>query len=254
MRWAPRNSRSPASVGSTRRPERSSSWVPRRFSSARTWSETAGCVTPSRSAACEKLRRSTTAQKAASWRVSISEAYLRIGVDEISTACGDGARYGRRMKVWIDMTNSPHVPFFRPLIRLLEERGHEVSVSARDFAQTLELLDAAGDRTRGRRPAPRRRRAGGQGAGDGVAPARAPRLGQAAARSTSRSPTPPTSFPSPPARCGCARRMPTTTSSPGPSTRSARARRRGSSLPRRSRRSGSTGWAHAPRRCAATPG
>jgi predicted glycosyltransferase len=47
------------------------------------------------------------------------------------------------MKVWIDMTNSPHVPFFRPLIRLLEERGHDVRVSARDFAQTLELLDAA---------------------------------------------------------------------------------------------------------------
>lgn len=48
------------------------------------------------------------------------------------------------MKVWIDMTNSPHVPFFRPLVRLLEERGHDVRVSARDFAQTLELLDAAG--------------------------------------------------------------------------------------------------------------
>jgi len=47
------------------------------------------------------------------------------------------------MKVWIDMTNSPHVPFFRPLLGLLEERGHDVSVSARDFAQTLELLDAA---------------------------------------------------------------------------------------------------------------
>jgi len=48
------------------------------------------------------------------------------------------------MMVWIDMTNSPHVPFFRPLIRLLEDRGHDVRVSARDFAQTLELLDAAG--------------------------------------------------------------------------------------------------------------
>ena len=48
------------------------------------------------------------------------------------------------MRVWIDMTNSPHVPFFRPLIRLLEQRGHDVSVSARDFAQTLELLDDAG--------------------------------------------------------------------------------------------------------------
>ena len=50
------------------------------------------------------------------------------------------------MKVWIDMTNSPHVPFFRPLIALLEQRGHDVHVSARDFAQTLELLDRAGIR------------------------------------------------------------------------------------------------------------
>src|SRR5436190_11123530 len=65
----------PASVGSTRRPERSRSCVPSRFSSARTCRLTAGCVTPSRSAACEKLRRSTTAQKAASCRVSISECY-----------------------------------------------------------------------------------------------------------------------------------------------------------------------------------
>ena len=76
------------------------------------------------------------------------------------------------------MTNSPHVPFFRPLIRLLEERGHEVRVSARDFAQTLELLDAAAIGARGRRAAPRRRRARGQGAGDGIAPPRAPRLGR----------------------------------------------------------------------------
>ena len=48
------------------------------------------------------------------------------------------------MRVWIDVSNSPHVPFFRPLIALLEDRGHDVTVSARDFAQTLELLDAAG--------------------------------------------------------------------------------------------------------------
>ncbi len=48
------------------------------------------------------------------------------------------------MHVWIDVTNSPHVVFFRPLVALLEERGHVVSISARDFAQTLELLDDAG--------------------------------------------------------------------------------------------------------------
>jgi len=45
------------------------------------------------------------------------------------------------MRVWIDMTNSPHVLFFRPLIRLLEEDGHDVSVTARDYAQTLGLLE-----------------------------------------------------------------------------------------------------------------
>ena len=44
------------------------------------------------------------------------------------------------MRVWIDITNSPHVPFFRPLIDLLHERGDDVVVSAREYAQTLELL------------------------------------------------------------------------------------------------------------------
>jgi len=44
------------------------------------------------------------------------------------------------MRVWIDITNSPHVLFFRPLIRLLEEDGHGVEVSTRDYAQTIELL------------------------------------------------------------------------------------------------------------------
>lgn len=44
------------------------------------------------------------------------------------------------MRVWIDVTNSPQVVFFRPLVALLEARGHAVSISARDFAQTLELL------------------------------------------------------------------------------------------------------------------
>src|SRR6478609_3567294 len=48
------------------------------------------------------------------------------------------------MRVWIDVTNSPHVVFFRPLAGLLEARGHEVTITARDFAQTLELLEDAG--------------------------------------------------------------------------------------------------------------
>ncbi|MGH2912805.1 MAG: DUF354 domain-containing protein [Solirubrobacteraceae bacterium] len=45
------------------------------------------------------------------------------------------------MRVWIDLTNSPHVLVMRPVIELLREDGHEVKVTARDYAQTLQLLD-----------------------------------------------------------------------------------------------------------------
>jgi uncharacterized protein len=48
------------------------------------------------------------------------------------------------MRVWVDITNSPHVLFFRPLIRLLEAAGHDVSITAREYAQTLELLELHG--------------------------------------------------------------------------------------------------------------
>jgi uncharacterized protein len=44
------------------------------------------------------------------------------------------------MRIWIDITNSPHVPFFRPLIRLLRDDGHDVEVTARAYAQTEQLL------------------------------------------------------------------------------------------------------------------
>jgi hypothetical protein len=43
------------------------------------------------------------------------------------------------VRVWIDFTNSPHVLVLRPVIETLRARGHEVSVTARDFAQTLGL-------------------------------------------------------------------------------------------------------------------
>jgi predicted glycosyltransferase len=48
------------------------------------------------------------------------------------------------MKVWIDMTASAHVLVFRPLIRIMRERGDEVRVTARDYAQTLQLLELHG--------------------------------------------------------------------------------------------------------------
>ena len=48
------------------------------------------------------------------------------------------------MRVWVDLTNSPHVLVMRPVIARLRERGHEVEVTARDFAQTLALCDRLG--------------------------------------------------------------------------------------------------------------
>lgn len=48
------------------------------------------------------------------------------------------------MRVWVDFTNSPHVLVLAPVIRRLMAAGHEVDVTARDFAQTLGLCDRLG--------------------------------------------------------------------------------------------------------------
>jgi predicted glycosyltransferase len=48
------------------------------------------------------------------------------------------------MRVWIDLTNSPHVLVMRPVIEVLRADGHEVRVTARDFAQTLALCERFG--------------------------------------------------------------------------------------------------------------
>ena len=48
------------------------------------------------------------------------------------------------MRVWIDLTNSPHVLVMRPVIERLRADGHEVRVTARDFAQTIELCERFG--------------------------------------------------------------------------------------------------------------
>ena len=45
--------------------------------------------------------------------------------------------------IWIDVDNSPHVPLFAPIIRHYRDRGVEVVLTARDHAQTIELLDLA---------------------------------------------------------------------------------------------------------------
>ena len=48
------------------------------------------------------------------------------------------------MLIWIDLANSPHVPFFRALIPEFEKHGIKVETTAREFAQTVEMAEAAG--------------------------------------------------------------------------------------------------------------
>jgi predicted glycosyltransferase len=48
------------------------------------------------------------------------------------------------VRVWIDLTNSPHVLVMRPVVEVLRARGADVHVTARDFAQTLALCERFG--------------------------------------------------------------------------------------------------------------
>jgi uncharacterized protein len=48
------------------------------------------------------------------------------------------------MRVWCDFTASAHPLVFRPLVERLQAQGHEVEITARDYAQTLQLIEAHG--------------------------------------------------------------------------------------------------------------
>ena len=48
------------------------------------------------------------------------------------------------MRLWIDLANSPHVPFFKALAERFVALGHEIETTAREFAETIPLAQAAG--------------------------------------------------------------------------------------------------------------
>jgi predicted glycosyltransferase len=50
----------------------------------------------------------------------------------------------QRQKIWIDLDNTPHVPFFEPIIEKLSERGFDVVLTARDAFQVCELANQKG--------------------------------------------------------------------------------------------------------------
>ena len=50
----------------------------------------------------------------------------------------------RPKKIWIDLDNSPHVPFFLPIIEELDKGGYKIFLTARDSYQVCELLSFHG--------------------------------------------------------------------------------------------------------------
>ena len=48
------------------------------------------------------------------------------------------------MRIWIDLDNSPHAHFFAPIVRRLEEAGHDVVITARRFGQVEEIAQSHG--------------------------------------------------------------------------------------------------------------
>jgi predicted glycosyltransferase len=74
----------------------------------------------------------TQEQPASSRAAALGIAPFR-GADGIVSA-------GAQKNIWIDIDNSPHVPFFLPIIQELRERGHRVLLTARDSYQVCELL------------------------------------------------------------------------------------------------------------------
>jgi len=45
------------------------------------------------------------------------------------------------MRIWFDISNSPHVILFHDLIKDLENNGHEIIITTRPLANTIDLLD-----------------------------------------------------------------------------------------------------------------
>jgi predicted glycosyltransferase len=45
------------------------------------------------------------------------------------------------MKIWFDLSNSPHINLFHDLIRDLESNGHTIIITCRPLANTIDLLE-----------------------------------------------------------------------------------------------------------------
>jgi hypothetical protein len=53
-------------------------------------------------------------------------------------------RRQQKAKIWIDLDNTPHVPFFEPILEELKNRGYPLVVTARDAFQVCDLAERKG--------------------------------------------------------------------------------------------------------------
>jgi uncharacterized protein len=76
--------------------------------------------------------------------VKMIETELSEPESDIHSQRSMGKEVRANRKVWIDLENSPHIPFFEPIIEELERQGCEVVLTARDCFQVCELANMAG--------------------------------------------------------------------------------------------------------------
>jgi len=83
--------------------------------------------------------RKTDIDRSSHVAIAVPPRCSALGVAEVPTSVTMGKE--RRRKVWIDLDNSPHVPFFIPIIEELKKRDVDVTLTARDAYQVRELLE-----------------------------------------------------------------------------------------------------------------
>ncbi|MCF7762180.1 MAG: DUF354 domain-containing protein [Verrucomicrobia bacterium] len=76
----------------------------------------------------------------------VSESRKKNGPAALRNPARSARAHKVRPKIWIDLDNTPHVPFFEPIMDELKARGFPLLVTARDAFQVCELADQKGMR------------------------------------------------------------------------------------------------------------
>ena len=64
----------------------------------------------------------------------------RSGAQALDEVLRESTAPAQRKKIWIDLDNTPHIPFFLPIIDRLQQQGYRILLTARDSYQVCEML------------------------------------------------------------------------------------------------------------------